>query len=116
MMLAAAAMNVNAQLTVDSLGKVIIDPLNNPPTSPMPMGGYSATIRPLGAGGILIKRPSTDNHGSLYGINIDIDGIGPRTAGILSNAEDGTIYTCGVKGTASSTSTSPCYGIFGGLA
>lgn len=117
MLVATVATNINAQMEVDSLGKVEINPFN-PPNSFLPTGGYSTTIRPLGTGGILIKRPDTDNHESTYGINIDIDGFGPTTTGVNSNAEGGTIYICGVKGTAktsSSVSSTRCLGIFGGL-
>lgn len=107
----------NAQVVVDSLGKLEVSPLQNPPEAFLPLSGYSTTIRPLGHGGIFIQRPDTDNHGSYTGINVNVAGWGPSPAGIKSHATSGTICTYGVKGTAANASnpTTPCIGTYGGL-
>ena len=114
--LAAAAMNINAQLVVDSLGSVEFTP---PQNSSGPVNGYSTTIRPLINGGVLVRRPDNDYNGSSCGVNVNINGNGPSTSGILSYANGGLIYAYGVKGTAAPQNghiPSPvCFGVFGGL-
>ena len=115
MILAFVALNINAQFEVDSLGKVEISPYNNP-DGLFPGSGYSAKIRPLGTGGILIRKPTSSIHRSQYGINVDLAGYGLSSAGICSYDAGGSVYTCGVKGTSKSTvSSSPSFGIYGGL-
>ena len=58
--LAAAAMNINAQLVVDSLGSVEFTP---PQNSSGPVNGYSTTIRHFIHGGVIVRRHDNDGYG-----------------------------------------------------
>ena len=111
------ALTSQAQLSVDSLGRMTLSPQKT--TSFLGVqqttSGYSETIRPIGTGGLLIKREIGDNRSSQYGINVEITASGQTAAGVSSqiSGSSSNLYCYGIRGIASGAYS--CFGVYGGL-